>query len=54
VDPAKAFIGVEAENRTGAEKRRRLVLAVPLDRHGTGAADDAVVHAAKHLERMHD
>ena len=41
---------VAAEHRAGAEQRRGLVLAVPVDRHGVGGVDHAVVDAVQHLE----
>ena len=53
VDPAEAFVGVEAEHRAGAEQRGGLVLAVPVHGHGMGGVDLAAVHAVEHLERMH-
>ena len=54
VDPAEAFVGVEAEHRTGAEQRGGLVLAVPVHSHRVGHVDLAAVDAVEHLERMDD
>ncbi len=54
VDPAEAFVGVEAEHRSGAEQRGRLVLAVPVHGHRMGGVDLAAMHAVQHLERMDD
>ena len=54
IDPAKAFVGVEAEHRAGAEKRGGLVLAVPINRHGMRGIDLAAMHAIEHLERVNN
>src|SRR5690606_27125022 len=54
VNPAEALLRVEAEHRTAAEQRGRLVLAVPVDRDGMAAVELAAMRGVLHLEGMYD
>ena len=50
IEPGDHLVGVAAEHRAGAEQRGGLVLAVPVDRHGVGRVDGAVMAGVLHLE----
>jgi hypothetical protein len=54
VDPGEHLVGVAAEHRTGAKQRGGLVLAVPVDRHGMGGVDGAVMAGVLHRKRAND
>ncbi len=47
-------MGVPAQRRRGAEKRERLVLAVPVGRDAAAGVEDAGMDSILHLEGRHD
>lgn len=52
IEPRQHGIGVTAEDRAGTEQRGALMLAVPVDGHGVGSVEHAVVDPVKHLEGL--